>query len=256
MHSPLWSRLFAVAARLRCARGLLCLAGSLCLTGTPCLPTPAFAQPPIPPAPAASEFPGSATGDRESALTATEALLRDRPIGNLQASIAPPTAAAPENLAREALELEGALPQPLGLGRGWCLQPLAWEASAVRHRPTYFEEPNLERLGYYYGVPHDGQVCYRVFGPVGEWLGSPYDADDYRPQNQVLQPVVSALNFYGRVAVLPYLVGATDPREEVYGLGEDRPGSPVPYRKYHMPLSARGILYQGAAATGMAFLIP
>jgi len=180
----------------------------------------------------------------KSALT--DALLQDRPIGDLRASLAAPTPAAPENLARPHLAEAGVAPQPGGLGRGWCLEPFSWDATAMRHRPAYFEEPNLERMGYYYGLPglkHNKLTCNTG---LCAWM----------PEDELLQPFVSAAHFYGRVAVMPYLMGADCPLEEVYSLGEDRPGSYLPYRKYLMPLSLRGAIYQGAAATGLAYMIP
>ncbi len=200
-------------------------------------------------------------------LSVTEALLQDRPIGQLQATIKPPGPDSPENLAKVAMQAEGQIPMPYGQGRGWMLQPYIWDASAVRHLPTYFEEPNLERLGYYYGFAADRHLHDRFWGLPNasdpRFVGADgvcFNSDDYlaseRPRAQYLQPVVSALNFYGRVAIIPYMVGAQDHLTPVYGLGEDRPGSPVPYRKHYMPLSAMGILYQGSAATGLGFLIP
>lgn len=218
----------------------------------------------LPPAPEA------AAADIERKVQATEHLLGDRPIGQLQATLAEHHEMVPENLARETLHEIAGLPQPGGLGRGWCLEPFIWEASAVRHLPTYFEEPNLERLGYYYGCPYDGSTRYVLFGTWTEYFATQHDdsplkqawfetkceLDECQPQNPLLQPVVSAANFYGRVAALPYLMGTWCPTEEVYSLGEDRPGSPVPYRKYYMPLSVKGAFFQAASVTGLAFIIP
>ena len=194
-----------------------------------------FAQESLPPAPAIG------TPQPQHPPT-TARLLADRSITSLQASIASPSPDTPENVAQEAFATLGVSPQPLGIQRNWQLEPYAWEASAVRHLPAYFEEPNLERLGYYYGCPQDGPLACALYG------------DDPRPQ--FLQPMVSAAHFYGRVAALPYMMGAQPPCEEVYGLGEDRPGSPVPYRKYYMPLSLRGMLYQTSAVLGTAYMLP
>lgn len=186
----------------------------------------------------------------------TDGLLQDRPIGQLQASIAAPTPKAPENLARQSLADAGVRPHFLGMGRDWCLEPFLWEASASRHLPAYFEEPNLERLGYYYGIPCDGSFSRECsdtwYCRFGTRLGLVPD----EPPHQFLQPVVSAAHFYGRVLALPYMVGVQAPYEEVYGLGEDLPGSPRPYRKHYIPLSLRGAAYQGAAVTGLGFLVP
>lgn len=197
------------------------------------------AQEGLPPGPSSSQ-------EIPAKPSITDALLQDRPIGDLRASLTAPTPAAPENLARPRLAEAGVALQPGGLGRGWCLEPFEWDATAMRHRPTYFEEPNLERMGYYYGAPglkHNKLMCKT-------------GACAYMPEDELLQPLVSAARFYGRVVALPYMMGVDCPLEEVYSLGEDRPGSCVPYRTYLVPLSLRGAIYQGAAATGIAYIIP
>uniref|UniRef100_A0A7C2NX98 Uncharacterized protein n=1 Tax=Schlesneria paludicola TaxID=360056 RepID=A0A7C2NX98_9PLAN len=225
----------------------------------------AAGQEALPPGPAATA-PGL-----PAASTAAMPLLEDRPIGQLRATVKLPEGAqAPENTARPHLQAAGLEWQPTGLGRGFCLQPVDWEATALRHLPLYFEEPNLERLGYYYGYPCDGRyrrwICspvtnYLACKPDDSWLKQKWFAWQYKldcnpPHNQLIQPVVSACHFYGRIAALPYMMGAACPREEFYVLGEDRPGSPVPYRKHYIPLSLKGILYQGAAVTGLGYAIP
>lgn len=206
-----------------------------------------------------------------AASSATAQLLDDRPIGQLRASLQLPSeATAPDNAAQPHLQAAGLQYQVTGLGRGFCLEPVDWDATALRHRPLYFEEPNLERLGYYYGYPCDGRYRRFVCSPVSKtlacrsddcwlkqkWFAWQYALDCNPPDNQIIQPFVSACNFYGRIAMLPYQWGAMPPCEDVYVLGEDRPGSPVPYRKHYMPPSLKGVLYQGAAVTGLGFAIP
>lgn len=234
-----------------------------------CLVPLCHAQDVLPPAPSPPGLAEPGRFDASAAMT-TANLLQDRPISQLQASIAPPTKNTPENVARQALYEEGTRPQPLGAGRGWSLQPLQWDASAVRHLPTYFEEPNLERLGYYYGSPclvysgratcerlHRLKPCDRCRDTVTDpWYDPVYGCEDEKPHVQFFQPLVSAASFYGRVVALPYMIGAQHPDEEVYSLGEDRPGSPVPYRKYYVPLSLEGAFLQGSVVTGLTFLIP
>jgi hypothetical protein len=225
----------------------------------------AEAQEPIPP------LPMPADSAQAAQLSATAQLLEDRPIGQLRPSLQLPTGAvAPENAALPHLQAAGVQFQPTGLGRGFCLEPVDWDATALRHLPLYFEEPNLERLGYYYGYPCDGRYRRWICSPVTnylackpddswlkqKWFAWQYQLDCNPPHNQLIQPVVSACNFYGRIAALPYMWGAANPREEFYVLGEDRPGSPVPYRKHYIPLSLKGILYQGAAVTGLGYAIP
>jgi hypothetical protein len=213
----------------------------------------------------------NAASDEPANLTdALRGGLNERPIAALKATIALPTPEAPENAAAPHMQRDGVHYQPSGLGRGWILQPYEWEATALTHLPLYYEEPNLERLGYYYGYPCDGRVRRAMFCNITEYMATVHDdspikqcyfnlkceLDAYQPHNQILQPMVSAAHFFGRVAMVPYMVGACNPHCPVYELGADRPGSPVPYRKYYMPLSLKGAFYQGAAATGIGYIIP
>lgn len=129
----------------------------------------------------------------------------------------PMTPPAPALAASEAW-LQGP-----GTTRLWGASISAWEAPALCHRPLYFEDENLERHG-------------RSFG--------------------IFQPAVSAAHFAGRAAVWPYLAGAFPPHECIYTLGRDRPGSCTDYRLYRPPVSVRGTVYQGAAVTGLSFVVP
>ena len=99
-----------------------------------------------------------------------------------------------------------------------------WQPTELWYRPLYFEDANLERYGYRYGVA---------------------------------QPAVSAAHFFGRVPFIPYLRGAQPARGEVAALGPRRPGSPdmVPTRASFVP-SPRGALYQAGATVGGAFIVP
>jgi hypothetical protein len=108
--------------------------------------------------------------------------------------------------------------------RSWEPSTFHWTASALCHRPVYFEDLQLERYGH-------------VFGP---WL----------------QSVASGGHFFLSVPALPYAVGLFPPNECIYTLGYYRPGSCTPYMFDALPLSIRGILYEGGVWTGMAFLIP
>jgi hypothetical protein len=110
-----------------------------------------------------------------------------------------------------------------GTTRLWGASISSWEAPALCHRPLYFEDENLERHG-------------RSFG--------------------IFQPAVSAAHLAGRAAVWPYLAGAYPPHECIYTLGRDRPGSCTDYRLYRPPVSVRGAVYQGAAVTGLSFVVP
>lgn len=108
--------------------------------------------------------------------------------------------------------------------RHWQCLTFYWKASAVCHKPLYFEEETLERYGH-------------STGPF-------------------LEPFVSGAHFFACVVTLPYHMGIDHPCECIYPLGYYRPGDCAPQMVYPLPLSARGALYQGAAVTGLVFLIP
>ena len=123
-------------------------------------------------------------------------------------------------------------------GRPWSYSCYEWEAAATRHLPLLFEEPNLERLGYTYGV------CDFAFCE-----GEPR-------RGERLQVLASGVHFFGRIPLIPYMAGVRPLTVPVYSFGSDRPGSPVPYRKYLPHYSLRGALYEAGAAVGTAFIIP
>lgn len=100
---------------------------------------------------------------------------------------------------------------------------MSWEAPALCHGPLYFEEINLERYGHH--VP-------------------------------VVQPILSAAHFFGRLPALPYLWGAKPRHGCYYTLGHYRPGDCVPHHLHRPPLSLRGAAYQAAATTGFLFAVP
>lgn len=99
-----------------------------------------------------------------------------------------------------------------------------WTATALCHKPLYFEEPELERYGHTWG---------------------PY-----------LQPLVSAGHFYAVLPTLPYHMGMDPPWECEYPLGHYRPGNCAPWIIPAMPLSVRGGLVEAGVVTGLIFLIP
>jgi len=124
----------------------------------------------------------------------------------------------------------GELPRECPLGeeqfnpRVWEPVTFTWKASALCHKPLYFEEQHLERYGHTVG------------------LG--------------LQPVVSAAHFFLIVPALPYAMGVCPPGECVYTLGYYRPGSCAPYMLDPLPISIRAALWEAGAWTGAAFLFP
>jgi len=92
------------------------------------------------------------------------------------------------------------------------------------YQPLYFEEVNVERYGRSHGI---------------------------------LQPLVSAANFYGRIPVLPYMVFARPARRCTYHPHWALPGYRIPYREQHPSVvSWHGALAETAAVAGLILLIP
>jgi len=108
-------------------------------------------------------------------------------------------------------------------------QRFSWAAPALYTNPIYFQQPNLERYGHYVAV------CER---------------------DNLTQSAISAAHFFVSVPALPYMVGAAGPCECNYVLGNYRPGSCNPHQLVKPPLSLRGLVYEGVAATGMVFFLP
>ncbi|MBX3412545.1 MAG: hypothetical protein KF708_07645 [Pirellulales bacterium] len=124
----------------------------------------------------------------------------------------------------------GEFPRECGLGdsifepRAWPLTTFTWKASALCHKPLYFEEMALERYGH-------------STGPL-------------------TQPFVSGAHFFVTLPILPYLMGVEPPCECIYDLGYYRPGSCAPYMIYPIPISLRGAVLEAGAWVGGVFLIP
>jgi hypothetical protein len=108
--------------------------------------------------------------------------------------------------------------------RGWPGITYTWKASALCHKPLYFEEPQLERYGH-------------SRGPI-------------------IDPLFSAAHFFVCVPLLPYSMGVEPPHECIYSLGYYRPGSCAPWIIDGFPISLRGLALECTAATGAAFAIP
>jgi hypothetical protein len=109
-------------------------------------------------------------------------------------------------------------------GRCWEQNTYMWKASALCHKPLYFEEEQLERYG------HSFAPCF--------------------------QPFVSGAHFFTRPFVLPYCMGVEPPCECIYALGHYRPGNCAPYMCNPIPLSPRGALFQAGAVVGTAAALP
>jgi len=117
----------------------------------------------------------------------------------------------------------GLVEEPL-LARNWQPLTMTWKASALCHKPLYFEDAQLERYGH-------------TSGPI-------------------LQPFVSGAHFFANIALLPYNMGIHPMSECQYALGYYRPGVCAPRIIPPFPLSARGALMEAGAVVGGIYLIP
>ena len=108
--------------------------------------------------------------------------------------------------------------------REWAPSTFYWHASALCHKPLYFEEVQLERYGH-------------TAGPIR-------------------QPLISGAHFFINLAGLPYNMAIHPPTECQYALGYYRPGSCAPWMIPPIPLSLRGAAAEVGAALGFAYLVP
>jgi hypothetical protein len=108
--------------------------------------------------------------------------------------------------------------------RQWPLITYTWKASALCHKPLYFEEVQLERYGH-------------SAGPI-------------------VEPLLSAAHFFITVPLLPYYMGVDPPLECQYTLGYYRPGDCAPYMFDPFPLSLRGAALEAGAVVGVTAVIP
>ena len=143
-----------------------------------------------------------------------------RKISELTATLPPPSPHDPPDRGAEMASIN---PRPLVRDQ-WPMTDFRWKASALVHRPLYFEDIGAERYG------HTLSPC--------------------------LQPLASATRFYASVFILPYKMGIERPCECVYSLGYYRPGSCAPHIIYRPLWSPRGAAYQTAAVTGLSFAVP
>lgn len=98
-------------------------------------------------------------------------------------------------------------------GRHWTPNSFFWKASALCHKPLYFENRQLERYGH-------------THGPI-------------------VQPFHSTAHFFTNLILWPYNSGINPPNECLYALGFYRPGDCAPWLKDPFPISPRGALRQG-----------
>jgi hypothetical protein len=108
--------------------------------------------------------------------------------------------------------------------RTWLAGTFTYHASALCHKPLYFEEVQLERYGH-------------TAGPFR-------------------QPVLSSAHFIKSLVTLPYHMGMNPPTECEYALGYYRPGNCAPWMIPPIPLSLQGAKWQIGAALGFSYLIP
>ena len=92
-----------------------------------------------------------------------------------------------------------------------------WRSPNMKHRPLYFEDPNLERYGH---------------------------------THPRLQPIISGAHFFSSVALLPYNSSVTPSTTCKYSIGHDRPGDCVPTIREKHPFNARAALRQAAVVAG------
>lgn len=94
---------------------------------------------------------------------------------------------------------------------------------AVCYQPLYFEDPNLERCGAGHGLATE---------------------------------LASAVRFFGRAPLIPYMVGSQDPHRCVMSLGDCEVCQRYGKGAYLPPLNAKGVAFEAAAIVGLVFLLP
>lgn len=146
-----------------------------------------------------------------------------KPIGSVSASITLPAGDLPANLAGPVFAQAGIVAAPINETHNWPTLSYSWEASAVPHNPLYFEDANLERYGYSYGI---------------------------------LQPWISGGRFFLNVIFLPYKITAHPPREIQYPLGYYRPGDMAPPVREIEPLKPLPAVVEAAFVVGMIIILP
>ena len=110
------------------------------------------------------------------------------------------------------------------VSRSFIPSTFTWTASALCHKPLYFEEVQLERYGH-------------TAGPIK-------------------QPILSGAHFFFNIAALPYKMAINPPMECQYPLGYYRPGDCAPWHIPPIPLSLRGAAAEAGVWVGGIFLVP
>ncbi len=148
---------------------------------------------------------------------------QSKSVSQISLNIKPQAGPLPDDRAQVAFAPLGETVHLPGTARNVRGHTKYWQASLLNHQPLYFEDINLERHGYSYGV---------------------------------LQPVVSGTQFFATLPALPYLMTAQPPQTTRYTLGETRPGNHASYIYQYPPLNADAAIVQAGVVTGLYFIIP
>ncbi|MCA9187359.1 MAG: hypothetical protein R3E01_23965 [Pirellulaceae bacterium] len=115
-------------------------------------------------------------------------------------------------------------PRGDNVARSWTPLTFTWKATALCHKPLYFEDVNLERYGH-------------SAGPIA-------------------QPFVSGAHFFASIALFPYNSTLHPPNECIYTLGLYRPGSCAPWLVHAFPLSDTAALAEGGNIAALIGILP
>jgi hypothetical protein len=185
----------------------------------PDAPRAPVVQPAPLPAPAETIPPGE--GNNPTVPAPTYGKLGLPPIGSLTINILPSAGQVPREVdSSQIMEHEFG---PTEFRREPINYSYFWTAPAFFHRPLYFEQPNLERYGYDWGLA---------------------------------QPFISGAQFFVKIPLLPYMMSVHCPNEPVYSLGYYRPGSRVPYQINWPEVRLDAAIIEATFITGLVFLIP
>lgn len=174
-----------------------------------------------------SENQDAATDDTTPAVSDVDLLLYGRPLANVSLS----SAIQAETLSGEVLKTPDDQAGQIFSGYGVYQELPAmrygsrWQANQTPmfFNPLYFEDPNLERCG-------QGHGCFTE--------------------------LVSAVRFFGRVPVVPYMMGANPPLSCVPSLGDCPTCHVFGCDAYLPPLDKDAAALQTACTVGLIFLLP
>jgi len=185
----------------------------------------------LPPRVSLGQAPMPPSGEPTAELPTAQ---RIKPLRDISLDIAPPALLSDQQqpIAPPTDYAAAALPQ-LAAERPFVRGELAaagfdWHPSAAglnfAYQPLYFEEVNAERYGHSFGI---------------------------------LQPAVSAVAFYGRIPLLPYMAFARPARRSTYHAHWELPGYKIPaWEPQPIVLSASGAAAELAVIYGLVLLIP